>query len=986
MDADTAALVVSIVSLLVAGGAAAWDAFTHSHGREEAFRRYSGKTVVAAGALSAVFGVVAWLAGSEAPIWPVLCLAVLITAYGGARALRAYPEEIQDLHRIAGAAMELTEAGAPHPSGLAARYVDAGRRLARHRPAGRQLLRAGAKVSFLVGDMGAGKTTTLRHTATLHARRTRDRRRRPRTFVLYVDLSGYDAADLTVDLLRGHLRTTLTRADSDLEAVLARVLRPLRRPQVTFLIDGVDDVETALPVLRRFLSTGHSYRGVIAAREEPPAERAERVLRLLPLSFAQQSWLAGRRGLDQDRFFAGDTELAQHTGNPLHLSLFLDVAADGRPPSTLHDLMERTVAARLGGDMAGLVTTAEALAAHAIGGIAIAPDVLHDADVATLTALGILRPAQTAAPVFVTPLLADHFAARWLLRTGHRLGAADLREVLTNPAWERAAATCLRASGPDLRASGSDLRERLLGAACDALGDHLAAATWAIPDPVPYMSTPQQGAASHPRMPYSWPAPMRQILRVLGQASTDRQPIAPRLSELVDRIIVSAFARGTATEQRRAAALLPLASPEVGAWTVTRLTARKGPWDVDPELVGLAQTVFPTLPPPTRLRLLGTALLSAPTLNRLVPGPAARPGAAGLAPALRATLRVLQALSVVFLGTMVDGAVRGFPENAVLFGALALLSGLFLIASGGVPMRRIRDGMYIGALAPVLLGAFWSTAGFVLAGQALFALLTGSPVEAVNLAARTLILTWPIALVLHLACAGRVPDRPLDWILPHLRPVTDLARHYGRPRITFPAPSARRLRAVLLQAGIVVPVVAAGVFVQVTYEVWSTPMQVGMGVAVFLAFLAVNVVIMRRKEANRWRDVAARVRAGSLTPEHLLDLLEQAGTRDHRRRWGAARLKTVARLLTTLESAGPAALKHVAPVLADLEAAVAHITRYVNTDSSQTVPLGVWELAPAFRHPGFLDWIKQFDARFPGLLIQLSALHHATLVRIVPGC
>ncbi|MBN6053050.1 hypothetical protein JYK22_14015, partial [Nonomuraea sp. RK-328] len=67
-------------------------------------------------------------------------------------------------------------------------------------------------------------------------------------------------------------------------------------------------------------------------------------------------------------------------------------------------------------------------------------------------------------------------------------------------------------------------------------------------------------------------------------------------------------------------------------------------------------------------------------------------------------------------------------------------------------------------------------------------------------------------------------------------------------------------------------------------------------------------------------------------------------------------------------------LRHAMPAIHDLETVLHHISWLVTKDSHD--PIGVWDLAPAFGHPGFLQWVIEYDKRFPGQLVRLAATRH----------
>ncbi|NUW38297.1 hypothetical protein HTZ77_43915 [Nonomuraea sp. SMC257] len=1034
MTQDQIGLIASVVATVAALVALRFDMFGHAHGREEAFRRVGGWTIAVLGAALTGVGAYVWLSAAGVPparqpdaipvVAGVLGLALAVTGVVRVARTPAEPdvEALRHIVRTLGARLDRME---PPRRWIVDPLVTVERRtVVDERPISR-LPRRNAKVTFVVGEAGAGKSLALRELARERNRREM-RRKRPREVALCVDLGALadEKSKPTAELIRGHVHRMVSDGDSVIVSDLRRLMEGRRRLTWILLFDGIDDMAAGreadgaetpagcLDAIRQFVDSRSAFRAVVALRNAPVSRPDEDVLPLVPLTSTRQREMAVRRGLTPEdvgrlrSHLAGHPELARAAASPMVMGLLLDqVERSGTAdlPRSPYELMEAITAERLepvAGSLptAGILQAAERLAARAIDAEHDAGDVARETE--ALIAAGIVRGVQPGAVVFAGRLFRDHYAARRLMSPAHGLDAGRL---VTTPAWREPVTICLRL-GAD------DIRESLLTAACDVLDAHMAGAGWAVADVTPYL-TPggKSSSVPTPTVAMSWPAPVANVLDVLGRASSGGWSAADasRLTSLMDRIVVSAFVRGNGRARRHAAALLPLSSPEVVAWAVKRIERDDGSDGLMREAAERLASfpgTFLRLPGNVRLMLLMSALASPSTAGRLLRRPgspdAGRPQ--DLAVLVRATMRLMQVLAVMGIGRSVADLVsvaNGDTSLPAPWFSCSVIAGcvLFLTGSGGAHLRPLPWPLYPTMLFPILHAAFLAMRAVHLTGQAAVDFLRGWLSDAVMELLGAAVTSWPVALVLFMGWTGRLPDQPRDWLFPHLSPARAMFAHYfagrepaeilrnltrGVDRITvFRLVSAALLAGaglVLVVRGIDLPNVAAA-------EQGNARGVVCVGLV--LLGLLVDRLLTRWKGRLRRQHTARRVESGHLTAEEFLGLFQQAGDADHPgkgNREGSWKTPETDFLLHSLRDSPPRSLRHAMPAIRDLEAVLRHVGWLVPKDSRDPIPAGVWDYdPPAFGHPGFLQWVIEYDERFPGQLVRLAAARHDRIRSLV---
>ncbi|NUW40659.1 NACHT domain-containing protein [Nonomuraea rhodomycinica] len=1034
MTQDQIGLIASVVATVAALVALRFDMFSHAHGREEAFRRVGGWTIAVLGAGLAGLGAFVWLGDAGVPpvrqpeatpaLALLLGLALMVT--GVVRVVRTPAEpDVDDLRHI----LKTFEARLDERETAHGRIVDplvavAGR-FSRVRPISR-VPRGNAKVTFVVGEAGAGKSLALRELAREKNRREL-RRKRPREVALYVDLAALADAESkpTAELVRNHVHLLVSDGDSVIAGDLRRLMEGRRRLRWILLFDGVDDLAAGRPAdpartsadcldaIRQFADSRSAFRAVVAVREAPASRPDEQVLPLAPLGPSRQREMAARRGLTPDAVdrlrshLAGHPELARAATSPMVMGLLLDhverAGTEHLPPSP-YELMEVVTAERLepvrGSLPAGeVVRAAERLAARAIDPGPDAGDHPREAAalVEALVEARVVRGVGSGAVVFTGRLVQDHYAARRLMS---RPDDVDARRLLTTPSWREPVTTCLRL-GPD------EVREPLLAAACDVLEAQLAGSGWAVADVAPYLApSGRTSSTPTPTVAMSWPASMANVLDVLSSASSDGWNVAhgSRLTPTMDRIVVSAFVRGDKRARRHAVALLPLASPEVVTWVLTRLDGADGSGDLmreAAERLGAFSGAAPRLPGGVRLMLLLSTLTSAAAVGRLLRRPGTRPH--DMTVLVRATMRLLQVLAVMGIGRSVASLVNASLVNtaegdtALPFTLMITGCGVFLAGSGGPRLRPMSSLVYSTVAFPVVCALAMAASGLYQAALATLDLLSGSLNDAVVELLGAAAYTWPVALVTYMGWTGSLPGRQGEWLFPHLRPARAMFVQYVAGR--HPAEILRNLTrgidrvtvsrlagvallttvgAVLLVRRVDLPNVAAA-------EQENARAMVCVGL-VFLGIL-IDRALVRWKRRIRRTHTAMRVESGHLTAEEFLGLFQEAGSSDFPGKGNRARSWETPEtdfLLRSLRNSPPRALRHAMPAIRDVEAVLRHIGWLVPKDSNDPIPEGVWAYdPPAFAHPGFLEWVIEYDERFPGQLVRLAAARHDRISRLV---
>ncbi|MGI5286234.1 NACHT domain-containing protein [Nonomuraea polychroma] len=1014
---DQIAWILSAVAAVAAVISLRFDAFSHAHGREEAFRKISGRSFAVVGLLLAGLGVFAWLRGAGVPprVWPDVTSIVTasvgcaVLVLGIVRVVRTGPESyVTQLRHISNTAIGRFG----EPNQLTEPLVTIGKKVPRRRSASRQLLRSGAKVTYVVGEAGSGKTLALRK-ALWRTHQHVTSTKKPRWMALYVNLANL-AAPITTEAIRSHVYEFVADGDSVIETDLRDLLSGRRNLRWLFLFDtfeAADSDETTLKAIRQFADSGPTFEAIVVTQDEPDALAGEKVLRLSPLTYGQQQEIAASSGITDMVLKRLLTQLAQHpelarrAANPRFLQFLCDhvrQAEAKRFPDSSYELLEAVVAERLGTAANPLraAEVAESLAARAIDR-SLAAD-LEPPDPAAIDALiaaGILHAYRNDTAVFSSGMFCDYFAARWLVRMRQRI---DPRRLITSPAWRDPLALCL---GPP----AGELREPLVTAAREVLDEQLARAEWAIGDVTPYLtSAPNAPITGIARPDLAWPAPMRHVLDLLNRVEGD-VPASAELTRLIDRIVVSAFVRGRPAEQKRALALLPLASPEVGAWAVTWLVRTDSPEELTlnaAEQLNASPETFSRLPGHVRLLLLTRVLQSPPLVSLLVPRARIRldDDVIGLAALVRATVRLLQAwavIGIVRFSTLLSGDVSGWWLNAVLI----LMCGAFLLGSG-LRLKTVSRKAYAMAVIPAFVGGLLALRAITQAVQAFAFLLSGQIGNGLLELFRATADSWPVALVAFMAWTARLPQGPRDWILPHLRPLHDLFTQHIAARDPNEVLHAVRRNLALPNKAVVLRWLNGGLFLALAILVLALPAEIpnvspgdqddargAMVAGLILLALLVNSVLSKWQRRIKRQGLSDRMASGHLTAEELLALLYRAGRADHPgtpvsrgRNWETPETDFLVKSLTECP---PESLTHVVDVLRDLDAALGHIAWMVDKNSTDPIPRGVWASAPQLRHPGLLSSLIQYDKRCPGQLERLAAAHHDRIRRIierVPEC
>ncbi|MEV6157053.1 hypothetical protein AB0L53_42605 [Nonomuraea sp. NPDC052129] len=987
-----------------------FDAFTHAHGREEAFRRISGRTFSVLGLLLIGFGLYIWLTAAGVPprAWPGLTpwvasgIGCAVFILGAVRVARTGPETYVDqLRYISKTVVERLG----EPVQVTEPLITIEKRFRRRRPVSRELLRSDAKVTFILGEAGSGRTLALRK-AVWRTRRHILNTKKPRRIALYVDLAAL-AVPVTADVIRSHIYRFVADGNSIIEDDLRRLLTERRKLRWVFLFDGFDTAEsreTLLKAIRQFTDSGPTFRAVVVIQDEPDMLAGEDILRVSPLTYAQQQDIATRRGIADSALFGLFTHLAEHpdlarrAANPLFLQLLCDYvrrAGAEHFPSTSYELLEAAVAERLAAVDGSLqaAEVAEALAAHAIEpDLTAGTESPAPATVQALTAAGLIHAYRNGSAVFASRMFRDYFAARWLVRMR---GSLDPRPLITTPVWRDSVALCLGLHQ-------GELREKLITAAREVLDEQMTKAEWGIEDVTPYLAAPPNAPTATAPSGLAWPAPMRHVLDLLNRVEGNVPEFA-QLTPLIDRIVVSAFVRGRPAEQNRALALLPLASPEVGAWAVTRLVRanRSDELVLDAaEQLSASPETFLRLPGHVRLLLVGRVLQSPPLVTLLVPRARIRlhDDVLGLAAIIRATMRLLQAWAVVSI-VQIGGQLVTHLSEWWFWTPLLLVCAFFLYGSG-LQLRTISRQAYTAAFIPALAGLILTIATTVLAVHAAVSLLMGEVGTAALEMFRAAADTWPVALVVYMGWTGRLPQDVRDWVLPHLRPLRDLFNQYVASR--DPNLILRGVQRNLVQSIDIATVLRwfnRGLCLTLVLVVLGLPIElpnvtpdqqtaargaVAVGL-IIVGFFIGNVLSKWQRNIKR-RRVIGRVASGHLTAEELLAMLDRAGRADFpgkpgtgTRNWAMPETDFLAKTLATCP---PESLKHVMDVLRDLDAALGHIAWMVDKNSTDPIARGVWESVPQLRHPALLLSLIQYDKRYPGQLERLADAHHDRIRQI----
>ncbi|MFG1617527.1 NACHT domain-containing protein [Nonomuraea wenchangensis] len=1008
---DQIAWILSAVAAVAAVIGLRFDAYSHAQGREEAFRKISGRSFAAVGLLLVGLDVFAWLRSAGIPprLWPDVTSIVTagvgctVLVLGIVRVVRTGPEPyVTQLRHISNTAIgKLGE-----PNQLTEPLVTIGKRVPRRRLASRQLLRSRAKVTFVVGEAGSGKTLALRK-ALWRTHQHVTTTKKPPWMAVYINLANV-TAPITAEAIRSHVYEFVADGDSVIQTDLRNLLDGRRNLRWLFLFDAfhaADSDETTLKAIRQFADSRPAFAAIVVTQDEPDVLAGEKVLRLSPLTYRQQQDIAADSGITDTLLKRLLTHLTQHpemarrAANPRFLQFLCDHMRQAEAnwfPSSSYELLEAVVAQRLrrAANPSQIAEVAESLAARVIDrGLAADLERPDPAAIDALIAVGILQAYRNDMAVFASGMFCDYFAARWLVRMRERI---DPQELITAPAWRDPLALCL---GP----STGELREPLVTAARKVLDEQLTKAAWAIGDVTPYLTAaPNAPLTGIARPDLAWPAPVRHVLDLLNKVEGD-VPASAELTRLIDRIVVSAFVRGRPAEQKRAMALLPLASPEVGAWAVTWLVRTDSPEELTldaAEQLNASPETFSRLPGHVRLLLLTWVLKSPPLVSLLVPRARIRleDRVIGLAVLARAAVRLLQAWAVIGIirfSSLLFGDVSLRWPSAVM----PLMCGVFLLGSGP-RLKAVSRRAYAMAWFPALLGGLLTLDAVVQAAQAFVFLLSGEIGNGLLELFRATANSWPVALVAFMGWTGRLPQGPRDWILPHLRPLHDLFTQYIAARDPDEIVHAIRRNLTLPNKALLLRWLNGGLFLALAILVFGLPVEIpnvspgeqtdaraatATGL-ILLAFL-VNSILSKWQQRIKWQGISERMASGHLTAEELLAMLYSAGRADHPgssvsrvRKWETPETDFLVRALTECP---PNSLTHVVDVLRDLDAALGHIAYMVDKNSTEPIPQGVWDSVPQLRHPGLRSSLIQHDKRCPGQLERLAAAHQDRIRRVI---
>jgi hypothetical protein len=811
-----------------------------------------------------------------------------------------------------------------------------------------------AQSTVIIGHSGAGKTVSLRRTA-LEACKDVQRRRHPKRIALYIDLAAFpdSGESISVDQMYSYIQQTVTSGDVSLAANLARYLRgPSDDREWLILFDSFgpfDDLTkpwepTATDKARRYLdaiqellsTAGPHVRAVIATRQWESLEYfSGSALTISPLSTRQIRRISKQAGLDSaDRRrlvsrVACDPALDPIARSPLLFGLLCDHlrnAATEIIPDTAFDVISAALDTRihklLQDDSLEDVTQAAERIAHILVERRDS-DRLRGDDPPILSQEGISEadPHLGSAINSLERAGIVRSVKRSVLTFAHSCFLDHFLSSWLLRTWERCdtrtVITDLRwreAAITALSRGSSELRHMLVTTASEVLAEETAKASGVISDVTAIVMLNNGEPLPTPTVFFLWPRMVFHVLQILTNGLGDRsEEYTSDIRTNTDRFVVSAFVAGMLLDQKRAIEVLNAATPDVALWAIERSTASS------------------------------SALLHNAAVRQLVSAP-------HLYAQLRRAASIRSIVKAAQDATVVNWAVwhpqRLAPTSSTLTG-------------------RLRDLIRAGQLTAFLLLIF-------------------SLDRLINQIAH--INEWP---------KYGIPPNPFFWA--GLIILSTLAISTWYPRRRGPETLGNAVSVIF---SYVVGIAAiGGVIGLITAAVLLVTLRIpGAIIALFVAYITTWPAAMAALIAINappvswewWLPQLPLIRTGvgvspryyvqvllgqstkvdtSMTPESttgamVLQWLQEASTQ-----------RDTEQVLRRLSSAPPATNAPMVSVLEDLARALEHVARLVPTATISHIPPGIWEVGPTYAEPGFTEWLRRFDQRYPGRLCWLAANH-----------
>jgi hypothetical protein len=945
-----------------------------------------------------------WLAGSTA--------VGLVLLVAGARRARNAPVDRDGETLSLLAATMFDRLGPAEPATGPFGTVRADLRVARGAETVAESLRSASDmVTILAGSAGCGKSTSMR-TLTRDICRKAMSSRSPGRMAVYVDLANLTSpsAAPTAEEILAFILDEVSRGYPKIRTKLeASLTGDADRASWLFLLDSIDEISSLWPTdrasaatadflseLHRFLRLGGvRFRAVLATRDDVVLPAGTRVTGIAPLTHAAQRRLIEKAGIEDKRALARLRQsAAEVAGRPLAFRLWCeemrsDAAARARAAAftTVHELIEATVDARLGRAAASTQVPFDDLRALSEDVAALIagdpkPRSVHARDQlvvelgqrsgrttkeleAGLDALVISGLATEGRPhtfTFSHRSFQDLCGARWLIRS---VVAVDLDTVLSEKRWSAPVALALEIAPDDIR--------RVLLSRATACATALSGCL--LPDVDKYLAIGPASALPLVLDP-SGTAPeidpaLIHVLTLAAATPVDTLNLAPpALSDLADRLVVTAFARGDVMERQAALAVTKLLTPKVAAWTVER-TVRHGGWLLETAALAMSRAPVKVTDLDLRVRFMLLGELAAkPILRRTV---AARPSPDGGRSTLPAVVHAMT--TALRAGCLMVGATCLYGLIRARTGAGAFLLGVGVVLCAAVLLITYRreDGqnetleLLFGSLFAAVTAA--SAAVGVLATPVFLIQLISGDLAALFYIAIFYLLSWSFFMAIAIVLESSPWSRQ-DWVLPHWI----VARNAGELiALLPPVPVRRLLRNTVVAVAAIVALIylANGPIPFVAGKAETTTRQIVAGV--LLVGLTVTAVQRSLRRDTLFRSELRRAIAdGNLTGQALHAHVMNVGG-------GERRMQL---LVTELGRATAEALRSCERVLVDLARALDHVTRIVPANTKTRIPAAVWDLDQRLTVPETRRWLEDFDAAHPGRLSWLATNHGDAFARI----
>lgn len=832
---------------------------------------------------------------------------------------------------------------------------------------------------------GGGKSVEFRETARILAERA-TRGRRVKDIPVYIDLAKVFGSDPSpsVNALHEYIREIVRNRGAHLLNELDLHLQGVRE-HVQWVI-FVDSFHSLDSVVRERawqaiadLARPSNFRALVAIRT---STELSGVRRRLAFDYTSPSW---RRAILQSFSITPEVRVRlqrwaevadlQH-GRPIAPSLFWMLAehfeqteVSALAVHSFHDVLDAIIERRLSRqnrpEDASLL--AEELAYGRFAGRTLGanePELLS-----SLMSAGLLVAGNDQPRGFSDASLLTHFAARRILRVPGEPGTDTL---LTNEAWRVPAIGVLQ------RCTEPQLTE-FLTAASAVLDREAAGCANLVNDIQPHLLGPAGLQPDTQSATFDWPPTARHILLTLAEGLRFRTGVVipSALTALADRFVVSAFLPYVMPYGRAdAVRVLSLCSTNVAKWAFEGcLTLDHGmnPRKVAAEQLTRLPGVFDRLGIGARIIAVITAISDADMYKRVL-RQGAFPGNGpfrSLSDVSVGVIRVLQAISIyvaVIYSALfiIDLAQWSKPsETKILLIVTSLVFLRFTLTRG----RALRP--FLGICATAVLSVFallGALSGVLLIGPALFLICTGNADDGLSNAVSAYLTTWPLAMAYRITDNAR-RLKVIDFAAPHtnlIRPhVVNFARtaipqHRSRERI------ARNMRDIAVMA------VAVGGIVGLLVGISEADLPRVEGVAeedlrekilggAVVGLLGMGIILGYVR--NKIDTLRARSKiAGGIGDDELLTLLMNQRNE-----------KVTDDVFKVMASLPPEAMVAAHTALRDLYLALTHVDRFVQADSKKPIQRAIWSAEePEFRHPGFREWIIEYDERHPGRLIKLA--------------